>query len=109
MNLERRKGARRHAPNFDEYFEKPVSMKFRSSLPVLLFPAFLLCLPSVLTGAAGKLNILLIVSDDRRDTVGCNGNAAVRTPNLDRLSACRDNPARLQRLTVKSNQPSNQP
>jgi iduronate 2-sulfatase len=37
--------------------------------------------------AAEKLNVLLIISDDLRDTVGCYGNPAVRTPNLDRLAA----------------------
>ena len=42
---------------------------------------------STACAAAEKLNVLLIVSDDLRDTVGCYGNAAVRTPNLDRLAA----------------------
>jgi uncharacterized sulfatase len=37
--------------------------------------------------AAEKLNVLLIISDDLRDTVGCYGNKAVKTPNLDRLAA----------------------
>ena len=37
--------------------------------------------------AAQKLNVLLIISDDLRDTVGCYGNSAVKTPNLDRLAA----------------------
>ena len=35
----------------------------------------------------GRLNVLLIMSDDLRDTVGCYGNTAVKTPNLDRLAA----------------------
>jgi uncharacterized sulfatase len=34
-----------------------------------------------------KLNVLLIISDDLRDTVGCYGNSAVKTPNIDRLAA----------------------
>jgi uncharacterized sulfatase len=34
-----------------------------------------------------RLNVLLILCDDLRDTVGCYGNAAVNTPNLDRLAA----------------------
>jgi iduronate 2-sulfatase len=34
-----------------------------------------------------KPNVLLIISDDLRDTVGCYGNSAVKTPNLDRLAA----------------------
>ncbi|MDW8310193.1 MAG: sulfatase, partial [Verrucomicrobiales bacterium] len=38
------------------------------------------------TGAE-RLNVLLIISDDLRDTVGCYGNAQARTPNLDRLAA----------------------
>jgi hypothetical protein len=37
--------------------------------------------------ADAKLNVLLIVSDDLRDTVGCYGNAGVKTPNIDRLAA----------------------
>lgn len=32
-------------------------------------------------------NVLLIVADDLRDTVGCYGNAFVKTPNIDRLAA----------------------
>ncbi len=34
-----------------------------------------------------QLNILLVISDDLRDTLGCYGNAAVKTPNIDRLAA----------------------
>lgn len=34
-----------------------------------------------------KLNVLLIVADDLRDTVGCYGNKSVKTPNMDRLAA----------------------
>ncbi len=34
-----------------------------------------------------RLNVLLLLADDLRDTVGCYGNAAVKTPNLDRLAA----------------------
>ncbi len=51
--------------------------------------AFLTCclLAGVSAAAAEKLNVLLIVSDDLRDTVGCYGNVAVRTPHLDRLAA----------------------
>lgn len=48
----------------------------------------LIVLVAVVTaGAAERLNVLLIISDDLRDTVGCYGNAAVKTPNLDRLAA----------------------
>jgi len=36
---------------------------------------------------APRLNVLLIISDDLRDTVGCYGNTTVKTPNLDRLAA----------------------
>lgn len=47
---------------------------------------------AILTGpapalAAEKLNVLLIIADDLRDTVACYGNPAVKTPNLDRLAA----------------------
>ena len=37
--------------------------------------------------AAEKVNVLLIISDDLRDTVGCYGNTMVKTPNIDRLAA----------------------
>ena len=37
--------------------------------------------------APERLNVLLIVSDDLRDTLGCYGDEAVRTPNIDRLAA----------------------
>jgi len=37
---------------------------------------------------ADKPNIILIFPDQHRgDTMGCAGNPAVRTPNLDRLAA----------------------
>jgi len=39
------------------------------------------------TAATPKLNVLLIIADDLRDTVGCYGNQSVKTPNLDRLAA----------------------
>jgi uncharacterized sulfatase len=37
--------------------------------------------------AAEKLNVLLIIADDLRDSVRCYGNTAVKTPNLDRLAS----------------------
>lgn len=37
--------------------------------------------------AAEKLNVLMIVSDDLRDTLGCYGNKAIKTPNIDQLAA----------------------
>jgi len=37
--------------------------------------------------AAPRLNVLLIVVDDLRDTLGCYGNRTVHTPNIDRLAA----------------------
>ena len=46
-----------------------------------------LALVSLEATAANRLNVLLIVSDDLRDTVGCYGNAVVKTPNIDRLAA----------------------
>ena len=40
---------------------------------------------STMVGAS-KINILFIVADDLRDTLGCYGNVAVKTPNIDRLA-----------------------
>jgi iduronate 2-sulfatase len=34
-----------------------------------------------------KPNVLFIVADDLRDTVGCYGNPLAKTPNIDRLAA----------------------
>ncbi len=42
--------------------------------------------PSVLQ-AADRPNVLLIAADDLRCDLGCYGNSAVKTPNLDRLAA----------------------
>jgi uncharacterized sulfatase len=52
-----------------------------------LFPFLALLWCGLLPAAAAeKLNVLLIISDDLRDTVGCYGNAAVKTPHIDRLA-----------------------
>ena len=51
----------------------------------------ILTLAAVLCGSgsadAARFNVLLIVSDDLRDTVGCYGNDVVKTPHIDRLAA----------------------
>lgn len=36
--------------------------------------------------AVDKLNVLLLIADDLRDTIGCYGNTQVKTPNIDRLA-----------------------
>lgn len=36
--------------------------------------------------AAASVNVLLIVVDDLRDTLGCYGNSAAKTPNMDLLA-----------------------
>jgi iduronate 2-sulfatase len=50
---------------------------------ILLFPL----LAALSLSAAEKLNVLFIVADDLRDTLGCYGNTSVKTPNIDRLAA----------------------
>jgi iduronate 2-sulfatase len=37
--------------------------------------------------ATTTLNVLLIISDDLRDTLHCYGNATIKSPNIDRLAA----------------------
>jgi iduronate 2-sulfatase len=49
--------------------------------------ALLLMAGSARAAEPQKLNVLLIISDDLRDTVGCYGNTVIKTPNIDRLAA----------------------
>lgn len=53
-------------------------------LPQLCFLA-LLAIPQLLP-ATDRPNVLFIAVDDLRDTLGCYGNAAVKTPNIDRFA-----------------------
>ncbi|MFC1652657.1 sulfatase [Planctomycetota bacterium] len=46
----------------------------------------LLCCTLISSAAEKKPNVLLIISDDLRDTVGCYGNTEVLTPHMDRLA-----------------------
>ena len=61
--------------------EKILSFALLRALCVSAFLA-----TSLLAEAAEKPNVLLIVADDLRDTVGCYGNPQVKTPNIDRLA-----------------------
>ena len=55
------------------------------------------CVAALLTGpllpraplaaAAPKYNVLFIISDDLRPTLGCYGNPIIKTPNIDALAA----------------------
>lgn len=47
----------------------------------------LLALFAFTARAAEKLNVLFIMSDDLRDTVGCYGHPLAKTPHIDRLAA----------------------
>ena len=59
----------------------------RLPLPSIIQCFLLLLTVTTPIHAAEKLNVLLIISDDLRDSVHCYGNTAVQTPNLDRLAA----------------------
>ncbi len=48
---------------------------------------FLIAIAPTAVQATDKVNVLLIISDDLRDTVHCYGNEVVKTPNVDRLAA----------------------
>lgn len=53
---------------------------------VLMFGSLFLCSPVLADGPA-KRNVLLLVADDLGLDLGCYGNTAVKTPNLDALAA----------------------
>jgi iduronate 2-sulfatase len=59
-----------------------ITTRLARLLALLLLAGF-----GLAASAAPRLNVLLIISDDLRDTVGCYGNSAVKTPNIDRLAA----------------------
>ena len=52
-------------------------------IPLILFGAFAL---SALSTAAERPNILFISVDDLRPELGCYGNTAIQSPNIDRLA-----------------------
>ena len=52
-------------------------------IPTILFGAFTL---SALSTAAERPNILFISVDDLRPELGCYGNTAIQSPNIDRLA-----------------------
>ncbi len=65
----------------------PGSMKLIPGISTLLFGACLLLGAICPAPAAAGPNILFIVADDLRPDLGCYGNRAVHSPNLDRLAA----------------------
>ncbi len=54
---------------------------------LLLITVLSLVWPAAAAAQTGKLNVLLVMSDDLNTDVSCYGHRIVRTPNLDRLAA----------------------
>lgn len=52
----------------------------------VIFATLVLLIQPALAADNVKPNVLLIVIDDLRDTLGCYGNTMVKTPNIDRLA-----------------------
>ncbi len=57
-----------------------------TSLVRLLLPGLIFGLQLAAAEPGRKLNVLLIVVDDLRDTLGCYGHPEVKTPHIDRLA-----------------------
>lgn len=57
----------------------------RVTLPALA--ALLIAATSSLFAATARKNVLFIISDDLNNLLGCYGDPAAKTPNLDRLAA----------------------
>jgi iduronate 2-sulfatase len=54
---------------------------------VLFAIALLAAAPARAEEKPGKLNVLLIISDDLNNHLGCYGNTLIKTPNIDKLAA----------------------
>lgn len=66
-------------------FLHPVSRRLACRLLVsLIIPPVLFCQPCT---AADRLNVVFIAIDDLRPALGCYGDPAAITPNIDRLAA----------------------
>ncbi len=61
-------------------------MMHRISLLLLLLPAFWM-MPQATVHAAEKPNVLLVLVDDLKPTLGCYGDKIAKTPNIDKLAA----------------------
>src|ERR1041385_3165844 len=46
----------------------------------------LITIAALSADGAGKMNVLLMLADDLRDSVGCYGNTQAKTPNIDKLA-----------------------
>src|SRR5262252_3124682 len=72
-------------------FMRRRSLRWWAAWAVLVVAMFMVFAPRKSSSQRAKskprYNVLFIISDDLRPTLGCYGNSVVKTPNIDALAA----------------------